>query len=1000
MAYNRLSDTGEVVLGFGSSATDATAIPRVFGGPGSSINISIYNRGGTYVPDTDLNTSIPATIGIGNPVNWSDYYTTTNWNPSFPDPKPPARNALPISRPPTFPSQPTGGDSVSPTTPTGQANIRLNPRMNTDVGDTFSFGDVQQPKGMIAVPYTVTTLMIGNITVPNVATGTNVAFGVTAEMPYDNPADVTVTFNDGTQKTFPMYFVRNPLNAHLQGTLSSNSAATGQQVIITGIRNVQMGVTVTIGGVAQTVTNVMPVINPIGSKVTFTITFTVAATTPTTDNRIIMTNPIGDKDYLTTPGTDTPILFKRSTQLPPSDRGGPPTITWTANEGVNEHLLFDFSSDYTVNTSGYPGAPYTVTSIQNNTTIALDPNGGYGNQRSLPTNDDYQLVENTTSLTVNGLISLKYVRVGTITSGAVVVPMGTAKNTAFIATIRFKADARGSASYVGALTTVGTGWVPTQSSNSTLTSSFGDFTLSGNGIITFDPVSEENIMTVTWIVPNADITFATTILGAKAPIYAAFARSGFSNVSLTDGTAFPFDGTKFYYSTFLGVPLGSPAVGFYPFASTKVVDATTGNTAYTVGAFYGAEIPNQTAMSPGTYFVYNRIDPVAGQPTNQPSAFGCWNTPTPRGSPVLSYNTVSALVNSGTTFTGQTVEIGMYTCTVNGKTFIANITVQANISEQVFIGGNAYTPYDTIFNRTSMHRKFYNWNGTVAMFAFIDNGAVTTFDLFDLSGGGSGVSKISLTQTANIKVFIFDEKFIYIRRGEGTSPDTGNYLLTDSWSLVGPINLPTYAGYPVHFENVSKIAPTDPNSQFNISGLGYGSTQIGHLTDAFLGPTTNVSYTFDRPASDSYTAITALKIAPNGANLATIVNNFRDTLESIWDNPISPTSTITTDAMGNVRLDFNTNQVVTSGSTFVTNTSSDTGTLNFTTTGGGSTSTTNFTRLKITGVTGNVFIDNATYGYAGSGSITFSHDADSFNSNSKVETNPVPPSGIRSIYIK
>jgi hypothetical protein len=798
-----------------------------------------------------------------------------------------------------------------------------------------------------------------------------------------------------------MYFVRNPLNAHLQGTLSSNSAATGQQVIITGIRNVQMGVTVTIGGVAQTVTNVMTVVNPIGSKVTFTITFTVAATTPTTDNRIIMTNPIGDMDYLTTPGTDTPILFRRSTQLPPTDRGGPPTITWTANEGVNEHLLFDFSSDYTASTTGYPSAPYTVNGNQNNTSIALDPNGGFGNQRSLPTNMDYQLVENTTSLTVNGTTSLNYVRVGTISSGAVVVPMNTPKNTAFTTTIRFKSDVRGSASYVGALTTVGTGWVPTQTMNSTLTSSFGNFTLFGNGNITFDPVSEENIMTVSWIVPNMDITFAITILGANAPIYAAFARSGFSNVSLTDGTAFPFDGTKFYYSTFLGVPLASPAVGFYPFASTKYVDATTGNTAYTVAAFYGAESPNQTAMTPGTYFVYNRIDPVAGQPTNQPSAFGCWNTPIIRGRPVLSYNTVSALINYGTNFTGQPVEIGMYACTVNGKTFIANITMQANISEQVFIGGNPYAPYYTIFNRTSILRKFYNWNGTVAMFTWLDVGGSDPYqiNIFDLSGGGPGVSQLALTKSGSIVLSMFDEKFIFIRQGDGSTPDTGYYVLNDSWTPVGPINLPTYAGSVVHFENISKITPTDPNSQFNISGLGFGSTQIGRLTDAFLGTTTTVSYTFNRPASDSYTAITDLKITPNGANLAAIVNNFRDTLESIWDNPISPTSTITTDAMGNVRLDFNTNQVVTSGPTFVTNTASDTGTLTFTTTGGGSTSTTNFTRLKITGVTGNVFIDNATYGYAGSGSITFSHDADSFNTNSKVETNPVPPSGIRSITI-
>jgi hypothetical protein len=327
MADLRFSNQGPIVLGLGGTYPSYASIPNVFGGPTQGILISVYNRGGSYVPDTTLNQTIPTTINTGNPVDWSDYYTTSNYVPG-PGPNP-------LNPGTTF---------VQPTTP-----------YQVYIGETYNFGKLVT-KGVFTNALCTSVLISGVTAINTAGVQENISFVVQAGMNYDitTPADVVVNTSISTVKpTVSNYFTRYPIDSSLVSLPNVISATTDAAVTVDNLRSLQVDPlpTVTIGGVVQTVT-----VAQITSSPNALLVFTVSADTPLTESDIVITNAAGDSTTLTS-------KFKRSEvpmpAYPPIDRGPPPNIDWQAHDPIPETLSITVSSNFVAK----PAGDYTPESV-------------------------------------------------------------------------------------------------------------------------------------------------------------------------------------------------------------------------------------------------------------------------------------------------------------------------------------------------------------------------------------------------------------------------------------------------------------------------------------------------------------------------------------------------------------------------------------------------------------------------------------------------------------
>jgi hypothetical protein len=371
MADLRFSNQGPIVLGLGGSYPNYASIPSVFGGPTQGILISVYNRGGAYVPNTPVNNLVPTTISTGNPVDWSDYYTSSNYNPSV-SPLPPVPNPAP-------------GPGPNPKFDPGITFVQANPSYQAYIGDTYNLGKLIT-KGVFTNAL-CTSVLISGTSAQNIAPGQeNISFVVQADMNYDinNPADVTVFTNtQNLQLIVSKYFTRYPIDS-TQALLSVASALSNTTVYINGLKSLQDSPlpTVTVGGISQTVT--LANAGQVG--------FTVSSDAPTNDSDVVVTNSAGDS-------TTLPAKFKRAKTpdpiLTPIDRGLPPNINWQAIDPVPETLSITVSSTFVSKAStGYTSelvgaaindddnfianSPDAI--LQNNTTtypitLSIDTNG-------------------------------------------------------------------------------------------------------------------------------------------------------------------------------------------------------------------------------------------------------------------------------------------------------------------------------------------------------------------------------------------------------------------------------------------------------------------------------------------------------------------------------------------------------------------------------------------------------------------------------------------------
>jgi len=999
MADLRFSNQGPIVLGLGGTYPSYASIPSVFGGPTQGILISVYNRGGSYVPNTIYNQTIPTTISTGNPVDFSDYYTTSNYNPG-PTPVPPIPNPRPTPTPDPHP------DSTLVT--------NISAPQAAYIGNTVNVGSLTTKGVGSTNPYTCQSVTVDGITTANTAVNQqNIQFVVQGGMNYDpsNRSDVLLNITGlSGGYNIPKWFARYAINYSLYGTISNTSAMTGQNVLISNLLSLQTDPqpTITIGGVAQTIVSITP-----HDNIQNDILIVINEATPTEESDIVITNAKGDSVTL-------PQQFKRSTNNPldPTDRGPPPNINWTAQEQLPERLIFTFSSNLAfTNGTSYPSATYTVNQTQRNYTSSnLDPGGGYGNQQSQPLSNDFLVVNNSTifdaDTTFQGAAdTTSLVQVGVLTR-AVIIPNGTMAGV-WAVRMYFRSHVASnidySTAYVGLYAATGT-------SLSTSTS-FGTVKYS-NSVASKTTVgylsgSDENYFDANLTLP-ANITFDYTLFAVNTPVYwfvQTYTDSAPPNnivgpYTFSDGVSISYGfggsvytpgtvpvGTYTSYATYKGVPILN-YTGFYPIRAIKYTNPLSTDTeTYLIYGFnylgngesclmFWKPKLNNGSSTPGAPSPYvmrwnNGIN--AGASTNYLTNYNL---------PVLFTSTTNPSSGPALPLTSW----GVFTVSYNNKFFISSYGLPFNYTDNSFTGftRSSYSATtSSVFSKTGYAGKFYQWGSTVVVISW--NTVFYITDLSTLTNYQLTVGNSYFTGQDYTPSFIDDDRLVFTNYDSNIGRSVGYYLNTGSFT---PVQVPTFS-FPDLGQYFIKLNPNSTTSDL-IFSYSLGGTLTGKLSNYLLSYPPTVSWTFNRTASATYTALNLpISLSPTDTN-AQRAQSVASALVSNWNGPTTPTYTITTDNSGNTVLDFNTNSIVISGSTLAQTGSTTAGTFTMVTSGGNSSTNSNITRLSVMGAQNQVYID-ASYGYVNNGSffLTFTHDYDGFDSTSTVVQNNYTPTSIK-----
>jgi len=979
MANLRFSNQGPIVLGLGGAYPSYASIPNVYGGPGNSILISVYNRGGSYVPNTIYNLNIPTTIGTNNPVDFSDYYTTTNYNPASGDPIPDIPNP-----------RPTNGNIP----PTAVVIAQITPAQSAYIGNTVSMGSLITKNGPQGT-FTCSSVTIDGITVSNIATNPqNIQFVVQGNMNYDADNRSTVYINSPELSyplSVPNYFARYPINYSLYGTISATAAEAGQQVQISNLLSLQTTATisVTIGGVPQTILNIIP-----HDLIQNDILLSISEDTPTVDSDIVITNAKGDSVTL-------PQKFRRATNedpLNPADRGGPPSINWTAGDNTKESLVFNLSSDLQIGASStfvttQPGnAP--PKGLRNATTAALDPDPNFhGNQSpNLNYSSEFSFRETGTGTT--------FVAVATVAADVIVPPQPLSGSQIIEISMTWTPVA-----YNYNLTTNGAG---TGSYSRTLNAYFerptaplaSRYSDSGSvpakGMTWFTKTdiswnSSTGITTETVRVNTSMVTTESTlIITAGTTIYLNLGVDQYyvtKNYSATfpDGSTVTIEAGKYYVTTRNGTPV------------------KYGQSLICKSYYLGNDVYYLYGFSPtgyvGQFSFYDIVANKLGVAGNTPQYVRFSTTP---ATTVRIMEVIRSDENSG--LSPYTNLFYLYNCYINNTYYVSLVygllAIHPNSTE--FITYPPSNPYlgagnPRVNNYETPVARFYNWGSTVV---FIGNYFI--YDLNTLTFTIT-IDDPAVTRPYTIDVLITDTKLLLTVKENYyviTDP-VKNYLyyLDNGSTTQNKVLGFTYGTNPLVPEYVNQNNDntyTIVLGQYNVRTLQYYVSTLAQGSN--LAPAPVAYWSFIRPVSTTYTALNLnLVLQPNELN-SDRAQAIADVLTANWNGPAATSYTITTDNSNNTILMFDTGSTSFSGSTLTLYAGNPTsGSLTMTTTGGSS-GPNAISRLQIPGATlgGPVYVDSS-YGYINN--LTFTHSTAAFDYTSAVIGNAYQPSSIKDILI-
>jgi len=940
MADLRFSNQGSVVLGAGGSYPSYASIPSVFGGPQSTLIISAYNRGGPFVPDTIYNQSIPTTIGPNNPVDFSDYYTTTKYIPSSGGTPPDIPNPRP-----TNPNDPTPKvTTVIPQITSPQAAY---------IGEIVSMGYLATKNGP-AGTFTCSSVTIDGIIAPNVAANpSNIQFVVQGGMNY-NPSNRSNVQINVTQLDDPIninnYFARYALNYQSYGRLSAQSAAAGQQIQISNLLSLQTNPSpsVTIGGVPQTIDNIVP-----HDNIQNDIVISISEDTPTETSPIVIRNARGDSVTL-------PIGFRRATNanpVDPVDRGGPPSIDWTAAEGLNETLLFTFSSDLQIADSSV----YTTTppgdappkGLRNVTTS--DPGNGNGNQAPYTDYDsEFGYRE----------VSSSYVQVGTVAED-VILPITLLPDQTTFLTMKMSGTA--GLSYGGYYTIIG--YFPAGNGTYITSGTVGTNNWNVVGGLSFNSSLGVNTQTIR-VRNTATVLLPQVIIPAGTPIYASLGVFVSTTVTLPNpiGPDITVTGGKYYVSTRNGYPInygGSIIVQSYRFGALYLFASLA----------YRGTTSHRFWWSTG-YNLGNSLNQYAQATSGLVSGYNILNRD---------------IFQSGSVYFGPFLA---YVCTFNESTYISapiglySVTGQ---SASYLLGYGNTSSSTTGFqwsNYNSPALRFYYWGSTVVVNVGLGLYSLSTNSYIWVFNNLRYGILIDMLVTDSQYVFVVsdngslypDHRLYYLNNGSTTPNEVTGWTYGSSAKIPEYVNLNGDGTYDIILGKYSIYT-----RQYYVTALGQEDT---------LDPAPAAYWYFYRPASDTYEELNInLILQPNQTNTAR-AQGLASALTSNWGGKETPSTSIVTDNFGNTILIFDTGDTVVSQSTLtLAQGNTQSGTLTMSSSGGSNLNSGTFSRLQVN-ASGQVYVDGS-YGYVGS--LTFTHNAQGFDTNSDVIPNSNQPSAIRDI---
>ena len=374
--FYRFDVRGPVRLSPSVITTDpATVIQTVHAVDNVAANpsINVYNRGGTYVVDTTYNVGIPETIGVGNPVFFSDYYSSTNYTPTrFPDlPPPPEEPVPPIPRVPDIPDIPDVPDLPDP-------DIQIFPNFNSglDVGNTYTIVSSARNINIDPALYDIDLagVVIDGVTYNNISTTpTQIDIEIVRGMnvDYDNPSAVLVVINvtpiDPTNpasppligdfnELVPPFFVRNRVDATRYTGFDSSTtySTTNRTVTIENVTNLPSSFRVDLISRDQTVT--IPVTTVTGIETgniantdntkAYSVSFDLPDSFPLNSAYSIkIQNTAVDSDFTFVTDQNNRLAFISLEEQAVIDRGMATALSWARNEDETERLVFTFSSD-------------------------------------------------------------------------------------------------------------------------------------------------------------------------------------------------------------------------------------------------------------------------------------------------------------------------------------------------------------------------------------------------------------------------------------------------------------------------------------------------------------------------------------------------------------------------------------------------------------------------------------------------------------------------------
>lgn len=938
----RFSNQGPVVLGLGGTYPNYASIPSVFGGPSQGIIISTYNRGGLYVPNTPYNQSVPVTIGSNNPVDFSDYYTTTNYVGIAP---PPIPNPRPVN--PNDPDVPNEQAVAIP---------QISPPQTAYIGNTVSMGSLVTKNGPAGL-FTCSSVTIDGIVAPNVASDpSNIEFVVQGGMNYNPQTRSTVSINSPqllNPIVIPNYFARFALNYSLYGSLSATSAFAGDQIQISNLLSLQTNPspTVTIGGIQQTIDQIIP-----HDDIQNDILITISTSTPTTNSPIIITNAKGDSVTL-------PVQFRRATQstpVNPIDRGTPPNIDWVApDQGNDETLVFNFSSDLTVGSStGYtftqPGnAP--PRGLRNETTS--DPGGGYGNNSPyLAYDNEFSYRENLTGFNV---------QIGTITEDVILPPRSTSGTTS----VTFSFNAGGySYDYNGVNGIFVT--IPGPGGTYIGQGTVGSISWRMVGFVTYNSSTQQNVQIVE-ITNSSPVEEEVIIIPAGTSIFSSIATYVSTTITLSSpvSPSITLTGGKYYVTTRNGYPVrmdGGIVVQSYKFNNLYLFATSDIRTLASRRFWWGS------GYNLGNSLNIRRFE----SPTIQ-SGYTVFNR---------------EIVTVGSSYFSP---FYVYRCTFNGNIYISTPfalfkvgSVTASLLLNTNAGSSAYTGFKSD-NYLSPAYRFYNWGSTVVL--------LFPSSLYSLSTE-SFIWGLGISGTIE-DILITNGELVLVTPGPASSfPSTTIYYVNTGSTTAVQVTGWTYGSAA----RIPAYVNLNQDGTYTIVAGVYAGNTFRYFVSTTgqedtLEPTPVAYWSFYRPASSEnmYEELNInIILQPNETN-AQRAQSVANVLLANWGGVDSPSTQITTDAGGNTLLLFNTGSSRFSRSTLTLYEGEpSSGSFTMTTTGGSdSESTATLTRLQV-GTTGQVYLDS-NYGYVGN--LTFTHTLDGFDENSSVIGNANQPSSIRDI---